>query len=157
DAALRRYKPKTARDEIFDKEVKGFGVRVTEGGKSFFFVRRVKGDKVRFSLGQYPFTSLADARKQAFDIVDKINNSGDPRPEYSVRRRAEAEPETFAHVAKRFLLEYAAGKKTPLRQRTIKNYAWALQGDLTAKWAAKPLSEIADRDVIRVIDKLEAE
>jgi integrase len=157
DAALRRYRPKTARDEIFDKEVKGFGVRVTDAGKTFFFVRRVRGNKTRFSLGAYPFTSLADARKQAFDIVDKIKKGSDPRPDYSLRRRAEAEPETFAHIAKRFIAEYAEGKKVPLSKTTIESYKRALQGELTAKWAARPLAEITDRDVIRVIDKLEAE
>jgi integrase len=156
DAALKRYKPKTARDEIFDKEVKGFGVRVTQAGKTFFFVRRVRGEKVRFSLGQYPFTSLADARKQAFGIVDKITKGGDPRPDYTVRKRAEAEPETFAHIAKRFIAEYAEGKKTPLSKKTVAGYTWALQGDLTARWAARPIAEITDRDVIRVIDILEA-
>src|SRR5436190_12303577 len=157
DAALKKYKPKTARDEIFDREVKGFGVRVTDAGKTFFFVRRVRGDKVRFSLGQYPFTSLADARKQAFDIADKIKKGRDPRPDYSVRKRAEAEPETFAHIAQRFIKEYARGKKTPLSDKTIKGYTWALQGDLTAKWAARPIAEVTDRDVIRAIDKLEAD
>jgi integrase len=157
DAALKKYQPKTPRDEIFDKEVKGFGVRVTTAGKTFFFIRRVRSAKVRFSLGQYPMTSLADARKQAFAIVDKIKKGGDPRPDYSVRKRAEGEPDTFAHVAKRFIAEYCEGKKTPLSKNTIAAYKLALQGERTAKWASRPLADITDRDIIRVIDKMEAE
>ena len=156
DVALKRLKPKTARDEVFDEEVKGFGVRVTPTGKAFFFIRRVRGDKVRFSLGQYPMTSLADARRQAFDIVDKIKKGGDPREEYSVRKRAEAEPNTFAHIAQRFIAEYAEGKKTPLSKSTVEAYRRALQGDHTAKWAARPLADITAQDVVRAIDKIEA-
>ena len=159
DAALERYKPKTSRDEIFDKQARGLGVRVTPGGKTFFVIRRVNGAKVRFSLGQYPAVTLASARKAAFDIIDKIKAGGDPREEYSIRRKAGEgdQPDTFAHVAGRFIGEYAEGKKRPLSEATIKGYRWALQGSLIEKWAAKPLADIADRDVIRVIDQLEAE
>lgn len=169
DAALKKYKPKTARDEIFDRDVKGFGVRVTASTKSFFFVRRVRGEKVRFSLGTYPpdgadpssagFTSLADARRQAFDIIGKIGKGVDPREEYAVRKQAQAgqELDTFANVAKRFIAQYAEGKKTPLSKRTIEGYKWALQGELTTKWAPRPITEIVDRDVIKIIDKLEAQ
>src|ERR1044071_2208536 len=120
DTALAKYKPKTRRDEIFDKEVGGFGVRITPKGKSFFFIRRVRGDKVRFSLGKYPATSLASARRQAFEIIDAINKGSDPRN--NLRKQAEGETDTFAHVAKRFMEEYALGKKTPLRKSTVDSY-----------------------------------
>ena len=83
DAALERYRPKSARDEIFDKQARGHGVRVTAASKSFFFIRRVKGQKVRFTLGQYPVLSLASVRKQAFDIIEKIKDGGDQCDEYA--------------------------------------------------------------------------
>jgi len=149
--ALERYRPKSARDEIFDKQARGLGVRVTAASKSLFFIRRVKGQKVRFTLGQYPVLSLASARKQAFDIIEKIKDGGDQCDEYGIRRkRAETEePDTFSHVADRFIREYAEGKKKPLRKATIKGYRRALQGDLTAKWNAKPLAVPASCPVRR--------
>jgi hypothetical protein len=158
DAMLRKYQPKTTRDEIFDKDVGGFGVRITTAGQAaFFFVRRVRGQKVRFALGRFPSTSLAEARKQAYDIVDKINRGGDPRPDFSVRKRAEAGADSFAHVGQRFIKEYATGKKTPLRPSTIAGYTWALQGRETAPWAARPVAEITDRDVLRLIERMEGD
>jgi len=152
DAMLRKYRPKTARDEVFDKDVPGFGVRITQGGKAFFFVRRVRGEKVRFSLGHYPAVSLAKARSEALAIVDKIRLGEDPRP----KRKVESELDTYGHVVQRFLDEYVTGRKTPLRAATLRGYRQSLQ-DYTAPWASRPIGDITDKDVIRLIDKLEAQ
>jgi integrase len=179
DAALSKYKPKTARDEIFDKEKPGFGVRVTATSKSLFYIRRVRGQKVRFDLGRFlpkeelakarknaastidvsKYVSLAEARKKAQEILIKIESGTDPREEVNARKQAQAEAaeNTFAHTAKRFITEYCKGKKRPLKPGTIAGYKWALQGDLTAKWAARPISAIAEKDIGRILDQLEAD
>ena len=77
DTWLQKYKPKSARDEIFDTQVSGFGVRVTPTCKSFFYFRRVKGERTRFSLGKYPETTLSEARKKALDVLVTIERGGD--------------------------------------------------------------------------------
>jgi integrase len=159
DRFLAKYQPKTPRDEIFDKGGNGLGVRVTPKAKTFFFVRRVAGQKARFTLGQYPDTSLAQARMKANELLHRIKQGEDPRGDALARKEAEAEAaeNTFATIAQRFMTEYAAGKKTPLRPSTITGYRWALQGEPTAKWASRPVTEIDARDVIRIIDRLEAD
>ena len=73
DALIERRKsPETGREEIFDTLVPGFGIRIGQRERAFFFIRRIRGEKVRFSLGQYPAISLHKARTEALEIVDKI-------------------------------------------------------------------------------------
>lgn len=173
EAALIRYQPKTARDEIFDIGKDGLGVRVSPTGKSFFLIRRLHGRKVRFDIGRFMPTeelaelrenpgsadisrhvSLAEARKKAADFLVKIAADIDPRDEIRTGKKAKAEAaeNTFAAVVTRFM---ARPRKEPLSERTIESHKWALQGEITKRWAARPISEITDADVIKIIDRLE--
>lgn len=158
DRFLEKYKPTSTRDEIFDKDGHGLGIRITPRSRVFFFVRRVKGQKVRLTLGAYPAMSLARARSEVHSLLDRIQRGEDPRADMRARKQAEAEQDenTFAHAVDRFLAEYAEGKKRPLSESTIRGYRLALQGPLTAKWSERPLTEITDREVVRAIDTLEA-
>src|SRR5438552_18789077 len=100
DQFLKKYQPATPRDEIFDKKGNGLGIRVTARAKTFFFIRRVRGEKARFTLGQFSSMTLAEARSEAHALLDRIKKGEDPRVDLQKRRRAEAEAaeNTFAHV-----------------------------------------------------------
>ncbi len=154
----KRKAPDTGREEIFDSQVQGFGVRIGQKDRAFFFIRRVNGKKTRFSLGQYPAVTLTKARSQALDILNQIKKGEDPREDTRQRKQAasdEAE-NTFGKIAVRFLTEYASGKKKPLRPQTVKGYRWALTGEPSASWKKRPLATITDRDIIKVVDAYEA-
>jgi integrase len=154
----KRKTPDTGREEIFDTQVQGFGVRIGQRDRAFFFIRRVNGEKTRFSLGQYPAVTLTKARSQALDILNQIKKGEDPREDTRLRKQAasdEAE-NTFGKIAERFLTEYASGKKKPLRPQTVKGYKWALTGEPSASWKKKTLASITDRDIIKVVDVYEA-
>lgn len=153
----KRKAPETGRDEIFDTQVAGFGIRIGQRERAFFFIRRVKGEKARFSLGAYPQVTLSKARGDALDILDRIKRGEDPREQTRhLKQVASEEAEnTFAKIAVRFITEYCEGKKTPLRARTIQGYRWALLGEPAAAWADRPLASVTDRDVIKVIDSYE--
>src|SRR5215213_4825243 len=86
DKWVEKYKPVSTRDEIFDKGGHGLGLRVTPTAKVFFFVRRVKGKKTRFTLGKYPTMSLAKARSEAQNLLDRIQRGGDPRADIKARK-----------------------------------------------------------------------
>jgi integrase len=154
----KRKAPDAGREEIFDTQVQGFGIRIGQKERAFFFIRRVNGEKTRFSLGLYPAMTLTEARSHALDVLSRIKRGEDPREQ--VRRSKEIavrEAEnTFGKIAERFLTEYASGKKKPLRPQTVKGYRWALTGEPTASWKKRPLVTITDRDVIRVVDAYEA-
>lgn len=159
DALVQKFKaPDTGRMEIFDTQVQGFGVRIGQRDRAFFFIRRVNGEKTRFSLGQYPAITLTKARSQALDILNRIKNGEDPREQ--IRRSNEIAGQesenTFGKIADRFLKEYASGKKKPLRLQTVKGYRWALTGEPSALWKKRALATITDRDLIKVVDAYEA-
>lgn len=153
----KRKAPAAGREEIFDTQVQGFGVRVGQRDRAFFFIRRVNGEKTRFSLGQYPAVTLSEARAQAHDILNRVKRGEDPREQTRLNKELQNEraENTFSKIAARFITEYCEGKKTPLRARTIQGYRWALLGEPTAAWGSRPLTSITDRDVVRVIDNYE--
>ena len=159
DTLLQKRKaPDTGRDEIFDTQVQGFGIRIGQRERAFFFIRRVNGEKARFSLGQYPGVSLARARAEALEILNQIKIGEDPREDIKQRKQiiiGNAE-NTFGRLAERFLNEYATGKKKPLRAQTVKGYKWALTGEPAVAWKKRTLASITDRDIIKVIDAFEA-
>ena len=110
DAFIHKRKAlNSGREEIFDAQVQGFGIRIGQRDRAFFFVRRVNGEKMRFSLGHYPAVTLSKARSQALDILNQIKKGEDPREDSRRRRRAasdEAE-NSFDMIARRFLDQYA--------------------------------------------------
>ena len=66
DATIRGLRPRENIYEVYDDEVKCFGVRVCPGGaKTFTFFYRLGGRKKRVNLGEYPFVTLAEARSKA--------------------------------------------------------------------------------------------
>jgi integrase len=159
DALIQKRKsPASGREEIFDTQVQGFGVRIGQRDRAFFFIRRVNGEKTRFSLGQYPAVTLTKARSQALDILNRIKKGEDPREQ--ARRSKEvashSAENTFGKIAGRFLDEYASGKKKPLRPQTVKGYRWALTGEPSVSWTRRTLASITDRDIIKVVDAYEA-
>ncbi len=159
DALIQKRKaPTIGREEIFDTQVQGFGVRIGQRDRAFFFIRRVNGEKTRFSLGQYPAVTLTKARSQALDILNQIKKGENPREDARRRKQVvsdEAES-TFGKIAARFLNEYAKGKKKPLRQQTVKGYTWALTGEPSTAWKTRTLASITDRDIIKIVDAYEA-
>src|SRR6266516_2071753 len=63
----------------WDPSMRGFGVRVSYGGKKAFVVRyRVNGRLRRMTLGPYPALSLADARRRARIVMGDVAGGDDP-------------------------------------------------------------------------------
>ena len=74
--------PDSGQAQYPDGKIPGFGVRVTAvGAKSFYLTYRVHGRSRRMTLGQYPYTSLADARAKAHEALVALSKGGDPQGE----------------------------------------------------------------------------
>lgn len=70
--------------------IRGLGVWVTSKGvKTFIVYRKVEGKPQRTTLGRYPATKIAQARKKAEQINGQIADEKNPNAE---QRRARAEP-----------------------------------------------------------------
>ena len=77
-AAIDRLAPKTRTDYV-DTIDKGLTLRVSPtGSKTFYLLRRINGTLERIKIGDYPRTTVEQARRQAGLINAKIINGGNP-------------------------------------------------------------------------------
>lgn len=100
--------PKAGQVDYFDATVKGFGLRVSAGGRRTWFVMYRNGDgrRQRFTLGTYPALSCKDARRDALSTFEAIANGADPAKEKKSRKTAD----TFAEMADAYIRHYAKGE-----------------------------------------------
>lgn len=71
--------PATGNRIVYDGEVKGFGLRVTEkGAKAFILNYYASGRERRFTIGQYPDWTVSAAREEAKTLKREIDRGFDP-------------------------------------------------------------------------------
>lgn len=113
-----------AKDQyIFDRELVGFGFKLTPAGRRTYFAQgRVDGRKVRVTIGTHgPFTA-DQARVEAHKLIARMVSGDDP----SIERAEAKKALSMADLAGRYLDEHAKLKKKPRSQvedqRMIKSF-----------------------------------
>jgi len=140
DLQIKRLKaPEKGQKTYFDPSLKGFGVRVSQGGTKTFVVLYGK-ERRRRSLGRYPELSLAEARtlaKQAqVDIVLDEQNPAAKLPKIS-----------FATAREKFL----ADSRTRTRPSSVREYERLLNKHFTYD---QNLDALTRQDIGSVVDAL---
>src|SRR5690554_3680881 len=75
---------------VFDSEVRGFGLRITPAGTAaYIFDYRLLGRQRRYTIGQTDAWAVADARKEAQKLRQRVDTGDDPM---EARESARAEP-----------------------------------------------------------------
>jgi len=149
--------PAKGQVEYWDRSMPGFGCRVSyKGRKAWVVLTRLHGKLIRVTIGEWPIMSLADAHKKAAEVKRMAKAGDDPREQRQQEQAeaAEARELTFAVMADRFIERYA---KPKLRPRTVEGYEATLKGRLTQAWRSRPIATISRRDVMSLLDSLEAE
>jgi integrase len=169
DRSIQAIKPEAEPVVVYDTHLPGLALRcMPTGHKSFVFVGRFPPSQnpTRRSLGAYAgavgtelelpedellavnVLGLALARDKAQAWRRLIQRGLDPDKELE-RRRVEREAQerklaadTFEVVARRFLAEHMASK------RTAKQVEQLFENKLIAAWGARPIATITKRDVI---------
>lgn len=153
DTHVRAFKPAEpkTRYRVPDTEVRGLSIQVTDTGhKSFILYTRYPGSSApaRRALGEYGTLSLAEAREKARAWKALIKRGIDPRDEE--RRTLEAEQQkrdtTFAAIAEDFIRE-----KLPTERRGAA-VERELRRDLMPDLGAKAITEVTERDILRLIN-----
>ncbi len=96
---------------IWDGELKGFGLRVTNAGIRSYVLKYRNGNIQRwFTIGKHgsPWTPET-ARREAKRLIGKVQSGGDP----SRDRKEERQIETISDFADRYLTEHSQLKKKP--------------------------------------------
>lgn len=150
DRTIAALKPKAARYEVW--EGKGFGIRVgTTGRKSWVFVYHFEGKARRMTLGEYPAVKLSKARIALAKAQDDLTAGRDPGAAKVAENVAEREAETIAELTDEYLTRHARKKKRSADQdeRTIK-------AEILPSWGKRKAKEITARDVVLLLDRIEA-
>jgi integrase len=78
------------REDFFDENLSGFGLRVSElNTKTWFILYRIGNRKRRFKVGSFPAMSLADARERAKVLLSEVAIGHDPMEKRIDERSAE--------------------------------------------------------------------
>jgi integrase len=146
----------------WDAVVPGMGVRVTDRGHvSFVLGARFPGSKhfTPRELGAYGAITLEQARDKAREWLGLIAKDIDPRTVAVDLRIAEQRKrdDTFTAVAEKFLRLNVIG---PDPERPLQRRGWqvahGVRKELIPRWGERPITSIAARDVISVLDEVVA-
>lgn len=143
-AALKPASVAERQYEVWDAVLPGFGVRVgSRGTKTFIVMVRIAGKQRRTTLGRYPETSLADARKQAGQVIQDAARGVDQRDREQRERQARERERrnTFGAVAAAFMAHHG----THLRTRG--EMQRKLDQDILPAWGDMPIGDISRAEV----------
>lgn len=70
--------PESGQTFVWDTELKGFGVRLTPGGRTYIVQGRVNGKNRRVSLGKHGVITAEEARRKARKNLVKLSDGIDP-------------------------------------------------------------------------------
>jgi integrase len=134
----------------WDRDLKGFGVRVSPAGaKAFILKYRLDSGRVRWkTIGRVGEMALDQARRHAKDDIGIVARGGDPQSALDTARGAL----TVATVAERFLEEYAAHKK-PSTERL---YRLAIDGHITPRLGTLAIADVTRQDAVTLLERLRA-
>jgi integrase len=149
-AAVERLKPPAVGQiEHFDQGYPGLALRVSYGGsRSWVFFYRVHGKQRRMTFGRWPAMTLAGAREAWRQARTAVERGEDPAAaKVEARRR---EPDTVRSVGKQFAEKYLK------RNRTGDEVARMLEQHLYPSLGHRPIETITRRDILDVVDTIEA-
>lgn len=147
DAGIRGLKPRPRTYAVYDDELRGFGLRVSaRGTKTFTFLYRLNGRKIRLNLGRFPFVSLADARTEAHKAIGAVKGERkDPRV---VREAAEVQKTGGLTVTGLTDFYLASDKFKSGREATRDQFGRIIAGEIKTALGPRPLVSIVPADLV---------
>lgn len=141
--------PAAGRVELWDAELPGFGLRISASGRRTWQVMyRIGGRKRRLTLGSFPALPLKLARDAARATLAEVAKGQDPAAQRAAVRGGEL---TFERFAGAYLERYAKRAK-----RTWRVDARMIERDLLPVWGRRAVDGIGRRDVIEVVETINA-
>lgn len=87
--------------------------------KSFYFVKKARGEKVEYKIGTFPAYPIDDARKKARALAVDVDNGTDPRKD---KRESRTQGLSLEQVIAQYLVEAKSRARKPIRASTAQNY-----------------------------------
>lgn len=143
NSVIDRAEPRKRTRYLWDRDLKGFGLRITASGAKSFIVqyRLWSGRTRRQTLGRFRSPLTADeARHHAKALLLQVAQGEDPKAP------AEMEEMTFAELAERYIAEHSRPKKKPASCEEDRRN---LRLHLLPVFGKKNVREIGARDIAR--------
>jgi len=138
--------PATGQVDYWDAQVRGFGLRVSLGGKkSWIVIYRHNGRCRRMTIGAFPTLGLADARALATKKLRAAAAGEDPAQEKQDARKAA----TFSDIAAFYIEKHAKPMK-----RTWKEDQRKIDKNLLPRWKNVKPDDIKRSHVINLLDAI---
>jgi integrase len=142
--------PAQGQIDYWDTKLKGFGLRVSQGGRrTWIAMYRHQGRLRRYTIGTYPPLTLADAREMARDKLADVQKGVD----VAEVKQAGRDADSFGDLVKRYMTEYATPKNRPGTVRDKRNM---LAADVLPRWEHRQAASITRREVIELVNAIAA-
>jgi len=130
---------------LFDKALSGFGLRIHPSGRKVWIVQaRIEGRSRRIVIARFGEMQLAEARRRARDMLDRIRKGGNPAEDI----RREKETPTFRAFTEEYLRRSDPHWK-PSGRETVRIY---LNARILPAFGGMPLDRIGPEDVAAWFD-----
>ena len=164
DLVVQNLKPEDKPYYCMADGEKGFGVLVYPSGtKTFIFKYKIDGVQKLLTLGEYPATSLKDARNEYVKSLSKVKDlrkgkadGVDPVKEIKLKaeRRIQEDAEhrqslTVTKLVKEYIEKYAKKKN-----RNWKDNERMLNKEVVPEWGTRKAKDITKRDVNLLLEKI---
>lgn len=154
-AAVEKLRaPEQGREEHWDSQLPGFGLRVSGSGrKTWIALYRVAGKLVRETIGTTALIpNVAEARERARQSMQKAQAGQNPviaRRLQAAMAAVERPPNDFRAVAHRYIERYAQKNTKPTTWMELKRQ---LEVDVLPKWGDRPIGSITRPDVTELLN-----
>lgn len=146
------------------KAEKGFGILVyPSGSKTFIYKYKVDGTQRLLTLGEYPVTSLKDAREkyqkaasQVRDLRRGSKDGADPVQEIKKEkeRRVTAEHESKKSPTVKELVADYLTSHAKVEKRSWREDERILNKEVVSRWGKLKAASILRKDIIRMVDEI---
>lgn len=127
------------RVDLYDSELKGFGIRISKGTKTFFVMKYIGHKRKRITIGAYPVFTADSARKQALIYMGEISKGVDPNLK---KKESRIKGITIGEIFKQYLEE------VPLKSTTQRTYSDLMNAHL-GDWQKLPAGDITAQMVLK--------
>ena len=146
ERSIRDAKPGRSSRVIWDKQVRGFGLKVTPAGsKSYLVNYRMDGRMHRVVIGRPAEMSLKDARERAGDMLAAVRGGSDPVTERKAKRAAP----TFGDLWQRFETDFAPERIAlgRMTESTLKDYRKQARRYLLPAFGKRKVADLSRADI----------
>ena len=149
EKTVRDTEPGPKMKIVWDRQVRGFGLRITPAGARAYILNYRIGDRARrATIGRPSEMSLKTARERAGDLLAGVRDGDDPL----ARRQEARQAPTFADLWQRFETEFAPERIAlgRMKKRTLAEYRQQARRYLLPAFGRRRVADLSRADVERL-------